>query len=549
MPNAVGRGSIGDSMQSENKDEMAREVFNLAIVVDTAAQRLGERVVLHHYETGRAVTYREAAEMMNRVGNALRGSGIEIENRVAILLDDSPEWAYAFWGALKIGAVATPLNTLLTEKDYAFFLGDSRAKVLFVGASHFDKIEGILSSLPYLRRVVVCNGSGFRVGGGRVVDWETFIQGAAKELEVEPTFTTDLAWFVYTSGSTGRPRAIMRCHGNRSRSRSIEEVYGLGEGDIQFHIAKLYFQTSFAIGLIGAFGSGSSTVLLSGRPTPLTVLEVIARYRPTFLSGPPTIFARMVDAAKEAPHLADLSSVRYLFCSGEALSPEVFQRFKETFGKSLYNGWGAQEIGAPLCWRYGKEVPPEKVCSVGNLVTPGTEVKIVDEHGNEVPSGVPGEIMVKVAEDNFAGYWHEPQEATLKFVEGWYKPGDSFVRDEDGYYWYRGRLDDMVKVAGRQVFPVEVEEAVARHPAVVEDAVIPVKNERGLTELQAFVVLKKGYSPSSELAVQIQSFVKEALAPFKRPGRVEFISALPKTATGKIQRFRLRELAVGQKKE
>jgi acyl-coenzyme A synthetase/AMP-(fatty) acid ligase len=178
----------------------------------------------------------------------------------------------------------------------------------------------------------------------------------------------------------------------------------------------------------------------------------------------------------------------------------------------------------------------------------GVEVKIVDENGKEVPNGVAGEIMLKT-DSLFIGYWHEPEETASKISQGWYKPGDSFIRDKEGYYWYLGRLDDMVKVGGRQVLPVEVEHAVSRHPAVLENAVIPVQNEYGLTEIQAFVVLKEGYSPSSELAVQIQDFVKEELAPYKRPHRVEFVPDLPKTATGKIQRFRLREQAMAKNKE
>jgi benzoate-CoA ligase family protein len=536
-------------MNPESKADTGREIHNLAAVVDEAARKWGDEVALYHYESGRAVTYKEVAYISNQVGNALRSLGVEIENRVAILMDDCPEWAFALLGSLKIGAVVAPLNTLLTENDYVFFLTDSRAKVLFVGAPYLDKIGTILSSPPpYLKRVVIRNGGTLGRKGDRLVNWDAFLQGAPAELEIEPTFSSDLALFAYTSGSTGRPRAIMHSHSNIGKSYStFEQLYGMRKGDIQFHIPKLYFLTSLG-GLISAFASGAPIVLLSGRPTPLTVLEAIARYRPSYLAGVPTIFARMAEAAKEAPHLADLSSVRYVFCTGEALSLEVFQRFKETFGKQLYNCWGAQELAsAPLSWQPGEEVPLEKVGSSGKSPWSEAQVKIVDEHGQEVPNGVAGEIMFQVR-SQFLGYWHDPKEAARKFIEGWYKPGDSFKRDQEGYYWYQGRLDDMVKISGRQVFPVEVEQVVAGHPAVLEDAVIPVKNEFGLTELQAFVVLRQGHSPSAELAVQIQNFVKSELAPYKRPHRVEFVSELPRTATGKIQRFRLRDQASGGKK-
>ncbi|MBI2830044.1 MAG: benzoate-CoA ligase family protein [Chloroflexi bacterium] len=533
-------------MTSEVKAPAGREIFNIASSVDTAAQRWGDRVALYHYDTGRTITYQEVSKMSSRVGNALRASGVEIENRVAILMDDSPEWVYALIGGLKIGAVITPLNPLLSEADYEFFLSDSRAKAIFVGANYYDKIKNILSSLPYLKRVIVCDGN-VESQDSRVISWDDFLKGASDKLEIEPTFATDLALFAYTSGSTGRPRALMHCHHIMFRLSELFAIYGFQEGDVQFHIAKLYFLTSLGM-LLGAFKEGYAIVLLSGRPLPMTLLEIIAKYRPNFISGPPTIYTRMVEAAKEAPHLRDMSSIRYIFSAGEALPTEVFQRFKETFGKPIYNCWGAQEIAAaPLGWVCGEEVPAEKIGSVGRLVQPGAEVKIVDDQGGEVPDGVAGELMVKI-DSHLVGYWHEPDGAARKFVEGWYKPGDSFMRDKEGYYWYRGRLDDMVKVGGRQIFPVEVEETIARHPAVLENGVIPVANEAGLTELQAFVVLKKGFSPSPELAAEIQNFVKEELAPFKRPQRVEFIAELPKTGTGKIQRYRLRELAQGQKR-
>jgi len=529
-------------MPFENAINTGHEIFNVAAAVNEAARKWGDRVVLHHHDTGAIVTYSEVDVMSNRVGNRLKALGIEIENRIAILMDDCPEWVFILIGALKIGAVATPFNTLLTGKDYAFFLADSRAKVLFVGASLFGKIKDIIDSLPYLKHVVVADGTHSVEKEGRITDWHTFIQDASEELVIEPTMSHDLALFAYTSGTTGRPRAIMHSHKNILSGGVFEfkKVKGVGEGAIQFHIPKLYFLVSLS-GLIASFYHGSSMVLLTGRPTPLKVLEIIANYRPTFLSASPTILARMIDAVGEAPHLIDLSSLLYINCTGETLSPVLFQRFIETFdNKALYNCWGAQELAsAPLSWQFGEEVPLDKVGSLGKSPYLGAEVRIVDEYGKEVPNGVPGEALFKT-ECMFLGYWHEPEEAAKKILEGWYSPGDSFVRDQDGYYWHLGRLDDMVKIGGRQVFPAEVEHTVAHHPAVLENAVVSVENEFGLSELKAFVVLKEGYSPSSELESQIQSFVKDHLAPFKRPHHVAFVSDLPKTATGKIQRSRLR---------
>jgi benzoate-CoA ligase len=535
-------------MKTEPEVEKGHEILNGGQIVDEAVRRWGNRVVLYHYESRRVVTYGEISSMSNQVGNALRSSGVEIENRVAILMDDCPEWVYIFFGTLKIGAVAIPFNTLLTEQDYAFFLNDSRAKILFIGDSHFEKIKGILPSLLYLKRIVVCGGNGVK-GGDLVVAWGDFMKGASADLKIEPTFSSDIALFVYTSGSTGRPRAIMHSHTHCALSATYNrEVEGLGERDIQFNIPKLYFLVSIG-GLFSTFDNGSSMVLLSGRPTPMTILELIARHRPTILRGPPTIFARMVETIKEAPHLSDLSSVRYIFCSGEALSPELFRRFKETFGIILYNNWGAQETGsAPISWRHGEEVPLEKVGSMGRSPIPGAKVKIVDENEIEVGDGISGELMVQTR-TQFIGYWHEPRNTALKMSKGWYKPGDSFIRDKEGYYWYLGRQDDMLKIAGRQIFPVEVEHEISRHPAVLENAVVPAKDTYGLPELHAYVVLKEGQTPSPELATQIQTFVKEGLAPYKRPHKILFVSELPKTGTGKIQRFLLKDQASGKKRE
>jgi acetyl-CoA synthetase len=259
--------------------------------------------------------------------------------------------------------------------------------------------------------------------------------------------------------------------------------------------------------------------------------------------------ARMMDAAKDGAHSNDLSSVQYIFCTGELVSKELFQQFKNTFGKQIYNNWGCQElIAAPLSWRPHQDVPLEKVGSVGKTPWIRAEVKITDENGNQVADGVPGEIMFRTP-SHFLGYWHEPQESTRKFVEGWYKPGDSFVRDKDGYYWYHGRLDDMVKIAGRQIFPVEIEQVIGRHRAVLENAVLPMENELSLSELEAFVVVREGYTPSAELATEIQTLVKNELAPFKRPQRVEFVSGLPRTGTGKVQRFRLKEQMLEARKK
>jgi len=535
-------------MKFGNETDTGLKIFNVASAVPEAAGKWGERVVLHHYDNDAIVTYSQLHTLSNRAGNALRAVGVEMENRVAILLDDCPEYAYIIIGALKIGAVPAPLNTLLSEKDYAFFMADSRAKVLFVGTSYFEKIKGVIDTLPYLKQVVVLNGKGKVVDKrAKIVDWETFIQASDDALEIESTFSDDMAYFVYTSGSTGRPRAIVHSHKNMFLGASqFKRLRGVKEGDIQFHVPKLYWNVGIN-SLISTFYNGSSMVLLSGRPEPLTILNIIGKYRPTQLTAPPTMLARMIEAGKEAPHLTDLSSIRYIFSTGEVLAPALFQGFREVFKISPYYCFGAQELNASaIAWRHGEDVPLDKAGSIGRSSAPGVEVKIVDESGKEVPPGVPGELLVKT-DSQLLYYWHQPDETANKFFKGWYRSGDSMMRDQDGYYWYLGRLDDMVKVGGRPIFPGEIETTIARHPAVLENAVVPVQSDLGLTKIKAFVVLRDGYKPSTDLASEIQNHVKEKLAPYKRPHQVEFVKDLPRTATGKIQRFRLRELAVGVK--
>ncbi len=265
-------------------DLEGHEIFNLATGVEEAARKWGDRAALYHYESGERVTFAELNRMSSRVGNGLLSLGVETEDRVAILMEDCPEWAYIFFGTLKLGSVIVLLNTLLAEKDNAFYLKDSRAKVLFVGENLLEKVEGAIPSLPHLKHVVVCKGN--NVGEERgMTKWETFIKNASGELQIEPTLSSDVALFAYTSGSTGRPRAIMHSHNNvRIGATPFEEVYGVGEGDVQFHVPKLYFLTTIG-GLNSIFSNGSSVVLLSGRPTPATIFDVIARYRPTFLQG------------------------------------------------------------------------------------------------------------------------------------------------------------------------------------------------------------------------------------------------------------------------
>jgi benzoate-CoA ligase len=482
----------------------------------------------------RTVTYRDLYEGVNRFGNALRELGVRMEERVGILLPDTPEWAFAFFGAMKIGAVAVPMNTILLPKDYEYLLGDSRARVLVVAPELLPKIAEVRGRLRYLRHVVV---TGKAPRGDLALD--DVMSAASPVLEPEETSKDEAAFWLYSSGTTGFPKGAIHLHHDMLVEAELyaRRTIGVRESDVSFSVAKLFFAYGLGNGLYFPLSVGGTTILLPGRPTPETVYGLIDRYEPTVFYSVPTSYAALLHLAEKTKR-ESLGRVRMCVSAGEPLPKHVFDKWRERFGVEILDGIGSTEIlHIFISNRPGQARPG----STGQIV-PGYEAKIVDDDGNELGVREVGTLLIKG--DSIAlGYWNKHEQTKETFRGQWINTHDKFLVDEDGYYWYAGRTDDMMKVSGQAVWPTDVEAILQEHPAVLESGVAGTADPDGLIKPVAYVVLKDSHEASPELARELQDFVKKTTAPHKYPRAVIFVDSLPKTATGKIQRFKLRERA------
>jgi benzoate-CoA ligase family protein len=490
------------------------------------------------YYEGQTYTYAQMAELANRVGNALLDLGIEIEQRVAMLLLDSPQFAATFFGAIKIGAVPVPLNTILRPDDYIYMLNDCRAKVLCIHASLWQNIQHILPQLTYLRHVIIVDLLTTNTAETATLhDFERWTHLASPQLEAAKTSKDDSAFWLYSSGSTGFPKGcvhlqhdMMYCLEYYARS-----VLNMDEHDICFSASKLFFAYGLGNGLYFPFGVGASVVLYPKRAVAEEMFKVVDQHHPTIFFAVPTLYASML-ALPDAEKRFDFSSVRACVSAGEALPADIFRRWQEKFHVEILDGIGSTEILHIFISNRSGDVRPG---STGKLV-PGYEAHIVDEQGQPVPAGTMGTLLIR-GDSTTAMYWNK-HEKTKDVINGhWISTGDTYYQDEDGYFWYCGRADDMLRVSGLWVSPAEVEAALIGHPAILEVAVIGAYDDEHLIKAKAYVVLQDGHEPSEALAEDLKAFVKGKLPSFKAPRWIEFIPELPKTATGKIQRFVLRK--------
>ena len=491
-----------------------------------------DRVAILH--EGRRLTYGDVAAGVNRSGNALRRLGVRMEQRVLVLLPDCPEFVYAFWGALKIGAVPIPTNTLLTGRDYEYILNDSRAAVAIVGEELAPAIESVRARLPFLEHLVVAG----RAGAGQMA-LEDLVADEPAELECARTTKDDVAFWLYTSGTTGTPKAAVHLHHDmlvccEGFGRHVLEI---GPEDRTFSVARLFFAYSLGNALYFPFHVGASTVLYPGRPEPAKVFDLITRERPTLFFAVPTAFAALLQVT-DTERKYDLRSVRLCLSAGEPLPKALYERWRERFGLEILDGIGSTELCHTfIANRRGAARPG----SSGTLV-PGYDAKIVDDDGRDVPAGEIGNLLVK-GDSACACYWNQHERSAQTIQGEWVRTGDKYRRDADGYFWYAGRTDDMIKAGGMWVSPAEVEGALAEHPAVVEAGVVGAPDRDDLVKPLAFVVLARGREAGTALEAELKAFVKQRLAPYKYPRWIVFVDELPKTATGKIQRFKLRDLA------
>jgi benzoate-CoA ligase family protein len=486
------------------------------------------------------ITYRQVLEHTNRLGNALRDQlGVRPEERVLLLLLDTPEFAYSFFGAMKIGAVPVPTNTLQKSPEYEYLLNDSRARVLVVSEPLLPLVEAIpRDRLRYLHHIVV-------VGAARpgVHAFDDLLAHASPELEPEPTSKDDAAFWLYSSGSTGASKGCVHLHHDMLVCTDLyaRGVLGITAEDRCFSVAKLFFAYGLGNGLYFPFAVGATTILLPGPPTPANVFAVVEHHRPTLFFSVPTSYGQLLaqeqPAAGEAEAKCDFSSVRYGVSAGEALPSALFERFLERFGVTILDGIGSTEILHIFISNQPGAVRPG---SSGRLVA-GYEAQILDDDGQPVPPGEIGNLLIK-GDSTCAMYWNK-HEKTKDTIEGhWIRTGDKYYQDADGYFWYAGRSDDMLKVGGIWVSPVEVENALVEHPHVQECGVVGREDHDRLLKPLAYVVLRQADQGTPALERELQDFVRSRLADYKRPRWVEFVPELPKTATGKTQRFKLRAL-------
>ncbi|HUQ85956.1 MAG TPA: benzoate-CoA ligase family protein [Vicinamibacterales bacterium] len=518
---------------------MLPEVFNAAthFVDRNVAEGRGGHIAIECGEE--RVTYAQVAERVNRFGSALRRLGIQPEQRIALILQDTPAFAYSFFGAIKAGIVPVPLNTLWRAKDYVHALGDSGARVVVISEAllrEFDAIDRAL--LPRLEHVIVV---GSRSGA---IHFDTLLAESSPALEAEPTHKDAMAFWLYSSGSTGGPKGCVHLQHDMfvCAESYAKGVLGMRESDRCFSAAKLFFAYGLGNALYMPFAVGATSILLPEAPTAPRVYEIIARHKPTLLFSVPTNFSMLLahlrhDSGGQADDGDfDLSTIRYAVSAGEALPEPLFRRFKQRFGVEILDAIGSTECLHMFIANRPGHVRPG---SSGQLV-PGYDARIVDDHDQPVPIGEMGNLLIK-GDSTCAYYWNQHEKTKATIQGDWIRTGDKYYCDADGYYWYGGRSDDMMKAGGIWVSPVEIESVLIDHEAVHECAVVGRDDGHGLLKPFAYVVLKSQIAGTPELAGALQTFVRERLAEYKRPRGVEFVSELPKTATGKLQRYKLRE--------
>jgi 4-hydroxybenzoate-CoA ligase len=477
----------------------------------------------------RSLTYSDIQKGVNRFGNALRSLGMRMEERIAMLLLDTEVFPQVFFGAIKIGSVPICLNTLMRPKDYEYFLNDSRARILAIDAALLNLIEPIRKNLRYLEKVIVANGP---ASAGDIA-FSELVSGQSSSLATAPTTPDDACFWLYSSGSTGQPKGTVHLQHDMVYAAETygKEVLKIRENDVCFSAAKLFFAYGLGNALYFPFNVGATSVYLPGRPAPDAVFDTVRRYQPTLFFGVPTLFGYLLEQE------GAMSGVRLCVSAGEALPPEILKRWNKRFGVQIMDGIGSTEMVHIYISNTEEDIRPG---STGKAV-PGYEARIVDEKIHDLGDGEIGTLLIK-GDSAASYYWNKHEKSKETMIGAWLNTGDKFYRDKDGFFYYVGRTNDMLKVGGIWVSPIELEACVTEHPAVLECAVIGVPDEESLIKPKAFVVLREPYRPSPDLEEEIKAHVKKTLAHYKYPRWIEFVKELPKTATGKIKRFELKEL-------
>ena len=512
-----------DTSQSPAKLTFA-PAFNVAVAfIDRHVDEgRGDKVAIRSAEGD--VTYGVLAANVNRAGNALRGLGLSAGDRVVMAVKDCPAFFYIFWGAIKAGYVPVPVNTLLRANDYRFVLENSSGAAAVFSPEFAAEVEPALAAAD--------PGPTHKLA---TTAFATLMEAAFDQLDAAPATAEDDCFWLYTSGSTGTPKGGVHAHKDMVVTSQYYGVETLGarEDDIHFSAAKLFFAYGLGNAMTFPLWTGGQAVLFAGRPTPDSVSETIATFRPTIFYGVPTLYAAQLHAMEEKS--ADLSSLRVCVSAGEPLPANIFQRWRDKTGLTILDGIGTTEI---LHIFIGNSLNRHKPGTSGRPV-PGYEAKIVDDDDTPVATGEIGNLMIRGG-SVISRYWEQPERTTQALVDGWIRTGDSYYRDADGYFVCCGRSDDMLKVGGIWVSPVEIEAQLIAHDKVLEAAIVGRPDDDEMIKPEAYVILKDPNDASDALAGELRDHCRRNLAPYKYPRWFNFVEELPKTATGKIQRFKLR---------
>jgi len=476
-------------------------------------------------------TYREVQALSNRAANALVELGVRPENRVLLVLPDGIEFVAAWFGTLKTGAVFAMANVLSTAEDYAYYLDYTRAPVVVVHEDVLPRLEAAVAAARCKPRLLVVGRA-----GGRHVEWEAALGAASDRFENADTARDEPAGWLFTSGTTGHPKAAVHCHRDFPWNTSLyaHHVLRMSADDVTVSVPKLFFGYATGTNLMFPFSVGGSTVLFPERSTPEKLFETIAEYRPTFLTSVPTLINAMAthpEAAKQ-----DLSCLRLVVSAGEALPPELYRKWLDTFGVDILDGIGSAEMfHIYVSNRIGEVVPG----SLGKVV-PGYETKAVGPEGEDVAPGEIGTLWVR-GESIALGYFQDKDKSIATYRGDWCVTGDLFRIDERGLHWYEGRADDLLKVSGIFVSPLEIEDCLLQHPGVAEVCVVGHTDAGGLVKPLAIVVPRAGTSASEALARELRELAKARLSPYKYPRWVRFVAGLPRNERGKVERKKIRD--------
>ncbi|HML06939.1 MAG TPA: benzoate-CoA ligase family protein [Xanthobacteraceae bacterium] len=491
-------------------------------------------------DPARNITYGELRDAAARIGPMLARLGVEQENRIALILLDTVDFPVLFWGAIRAGIVPVLLNTRLTADQYRYLLEDSRAKVAFVSTALLPVVQEAAQDMPSLKSIIVVGG-----GPDSMPRLDTLLAAENEGSAPARTSADEVAYWMYSSGTTGMPKGVMHVHSSPMAMARLagQDRIGIREDDVIYSAAKLFFSYGLGNAIICPMSVGATSVLYPERPTPQTVFETLRGYQPTMFYAVPTLYAAILADPDCTPENGS-RRLRLCFSAGEPLPAHVGEAWKARFGLDIVNGVGSTEMGH----LYLTNLPHAVEYGTAGVAVKNYDLRLVDDAGNDVADGEIGELLVR-GPTAAAGYWNQRDKTRRTFMGEWTRTGDKYVRRPDAVFTYCGRTDEMFKVSAIWVSPFEVEAALIEHPSVLEAAVVPAEDANGLIKPKAFVVLKDRHNGRANRALyeELKIHVKRSVGPWKYPRWIEFVDSLPKTATGKIQRFMLRSAGdVGQ---